>query len=459
MESCIALGSRCRTRSSASATSRHRPWWRRFCASWPRPRAASARRAASEPGAHPTLRCRSNPVTPIRDRERMLRHAVVAVAAIALAVIWVRLAVRPSSDLLNHREFGRRFIEGSFLYDGGLDYPYLPTWALAHAPLAGIPSGIVSAVVFPVGVAALALIVWILQGFARTAMPLRQDLIFWVIAAAVTLVARFLIRDLLDGGENLIVVGLTWAALWAWTAGRTRMAPTLLGLAIALKLTAAIFLLVLLVRRRYWHAAAAAVCVALLVVLPVVWMGGDSYHLHMQRWADGIRQGLGSRDATVGVLGPEPARNLSLRAAIGRLAVNDDAPSAERDAVSWLALALVALAASLPLMCWRWPPGVAGDVVAWALGGVVAVLVSPITWRAHLVAILPACYLLIHRFAFERGLHPAGLVGLAATAVPSLVLTRGVLGENISDWSDRWSITTGALVCLAIGLATWPNRR
>ena len=395
----------------------------------------------------------------MRDRGRVLRHAVVAVAIVALAVIWVRLAVRPSTDLLNHREFGRRFVEGAFLYAGGLDYPYLPTWAAVHAPLSFIPAGAVSAVVFPVGVAALALIVWILRRVSRDAMPLEPVAGFWVTAAALTLVARFLIRDLLDGGENLIVMALAWTALWAWHDGRSRLAPLLLGAAIALKLTAAIFVPILVVRRHYWHAAASTMCVALFVLLPIVRMGGESYRVHMQRWVDGVAGGLGSGDATIGVLGPEPARNLSLRAAVGRLSVNGDATSGRREAVNWIAIGLLALVVALPLVWWREPPGQIADVAAWALGGVVAVLVSPITWRAHLVAILPACYLLLRRLAADGRLHATGVAGLVAISVPGLVLTRGVLGQDISDWSDRWSLTTGALLCLAIGTATWPTRR
>lgn len=395
----------------------------------------------------------------MRDRGRLLRHLVVAVAMVALAIIWIRLAIRPSTDLLNHREFGRRFVEGSFLYAGGLDYPYLPTWAAAHAPLSAIPPGVVSALVFPVGVAALALIVWILRRIARDAMPLAPETSFWVTAAAIVLVARFLIRDLLDGGENLIVMALAWAALWAWAIRRSWLAPLLLGAAIALKLTGAIFVLILVIRRRHSHAAATAVCAALFVLLPMARMGIESYRGHMQRWVEGVAGGVGSGDATVGVLGPEPSRNLSLRAAIGRIAVDDEATAAGRDAVNWIATGSIALVAALPLVLWRTPPGAIADANAWALGGVVALLISPITWRAHLVAMLPACYFLLCRLTGDRRLHAAGIAGLAAIAIPSLILTRGVLGQGISDWSDRWSLTTGALLCLAIGTATWPTRR
>ena len=100
-----------------------------------------------------------------------------------------------------------------------------------------------------------------------------------------------------------------------------------------------------------------------------------------------------------------------------------------------------------------------GRTHAWAAAGVVALLLSPITWRAHLVGILPACYLLIRQWAFDRRLFAIGIIGLAAVAVPGLIVTRGVMGTAVSEWADRWSLTTAALVCLTIGVTKWPARR
>ena len=330
---------------------------------------------------------------------------------------------------------------------------------MAHAPLAAIPAAAASAVVFPVGVAALAAIVWILRQLSRRdRTSLAGAAEFWVVAAAVALVSRFLIRDLLDGGENLIVTALVWSALWMWSIGRLTTGAGLLGGAIALKLTAAIFVFVLLVRCRYRAAALTMMFVAVFVALPAGWMGAASYREHMAWWSSAVASGIASGDPATGVLGPEPVRNLSLRAAVGRALVRAAAPAESRSAANRVALILLLAIAAVPLLWWRRSAAVENDLSAWAAGGVIAVLLSPITWRAHLVAILPACYLLVRYWFVHRRLDAAGIAGLAAIAVPGLVLTRGVLGEGISDWSDRWSITTGALICLLVGTA-WPFRR
>ena len=397
----------------------------------------------------------------MRGRWRAARRATLLLGAIALAVIWVRLAARPSSDLLNHREFGRRFIAGTFLYEGGLDYPYLPAWAAAHAPLAAVPASLVSAVVFPFGVAALGAILWILHRLSRDHLPLDGTAEFWVAAAAVALTSRFVIRDLLDGGENLMLCALAWSALYAWHQQRPWIGAWLLGAAIALKLTAAIFVVVLLVLRERGLAARAIAAAAILTVLPLLRFGADGAMHHLQRWADGIGRGLASGDPSVGVLGPEPLGNLALRAGLGRLLIAADSSAGWRTVASWIAVAAAIglLALLVRALSRRGADAGLGRTHAWAAAGVLALLLSPITWRAHLVGILPACYLLIRQWAFDRRLSAMGIIGLVAVAVPGLIVARGVMGTAVSEWADRWSLTTAALVCLTIGVTKWPARR
>ena len=199
---------------------------------------------------------------------RLARRVVLAVAVVAVAIIWTRLAMRPSSDLLNHREFGRRFVAGEPLYAGGLNYPYPPTWAAANAVLAALPASAVTAVVFPLGLTALVAVVFILHHLSRDALPLPADATFWVAAAAIGLTARFLIRDLLDGGPNLVLMSMVWGALFAHLRGYAWTAAWLLGTAIALKLTAGVFVAVLLALGQWRQAIRVLACAIVLFVLP-----------------------------------------------------------------------------------------------------------------------------------------------------------------------------------------------
>ncbi len=107
-------------------------------------------------------------------RQQATARLLLAIGLVAVVIIWVRLFLRPSGDLLNHQEFGRRFLAGTFLYDGGLNYPYLPTWAMAHAPLAVIPSWLVSALVFPIGLASLLALLWMLDRLSRQCVAARR---------------------------------------------------------------------------------------------------------------------------------------------------------------------------------------------------------------------------------------------------------------------------------------------
>jgi alpha-1,2-mannosyltransferase len=393
-------------------------------------------------------------------RRDAIRRALVAIAAVSLAVIFVRLLLQPSSDLLNHREFGRRFAAGTALYDGGLDYPYLPTWAMVHAPLAAVPAAAASPLVLVFGVAALLLLLWMLDAVAAGPLPLPRDAAFFVAAGAVILCSRFVIRDLLDGGPNLILTAMVWSALWLWQRGRTVTPALVLGAAIALKLTAAIFLVVLIVRRDVARAVAAAIAAAAGILLPAVWMGIESYRAHVALWAQAVSTGMMWSDASMGVLGPEPAGNLGLRPAVGRwIALATGGPLRDTSAVvASLAMAALAAIVLITIARSRGDRGMPASV-AWAAAGVLALLLSPITWRAHLVAMLPACYLLIRRWAADQRLFVAGRAGLVAIAVPGFLLARGVAGQQVSRWSDSWSITTLALVTLLIGLTAWPTRR
>jgi hypothetical protein len=189
-------------------------------------------------------------------------------------------------------------------------------------------------------------------------------------------------------------------------------------------------------------------------------MGPTDYAVHVRYWFSRVSAGVVTDDPSVGVLGAESDRNLSLRAALGRLVVTPATDAQQRRTASRVAAAvLVTLTAGVLLVLRRRAGGAPIDIaVAWAAGGVLALLVSPITWRAHAVALLPACYLLIRRWIAGPRLYAAGIVGLAAIAIPSVVLARGVAGERASAWSDRWSITTAAIACLLAGAAAWPRR-
>src|SRR3954462_278822 len=101
------------------------------------------------------------------------RRAFIAIAIFALLACAVRAISRPADgDFKLHWEFGRRFLAGEFLYAGGMHIPYPPFWAMAHAPAALLPMPIAKAILFPVGVGALLLLLYILRRLAGGAFKI-----------------------------------------------------------------------------------------------------------------------------------------------------------------------------------------------------------------------------------------------------------------------------------------------
>ncbi|RKN53201.1 DUF2029 domain-containing protein [Micromonospora costi] len=189
------------------------------------------------------------------------------------------------------------------------------------------------------------------------------------------------VRDTVSFGQvNLLLVALVYADLWLLERGH-RAAGVGIGLAAAIKLTPAVFIGYLLVTRR-WRAAATAIAasVAATLLAAAVAPGASRTFFTEALW-DTDR---------VGQLAY--VSNQSLLGMVARL--HPEHP----DRRLWLLL-VVAAAAVWAVRVRR--AVAAGDERAgFALTGVVACLVSPVTWVHHLVWLVP------------------GLVVVAATTLP-----------------------------------------
>ena len=175
-------------------------------------------------------------------------------------------------------------------------------------------------------------------------------------------------RDTVSFGQvNLVLMVLVLAAMrpkGPWTAAG-------IGLATAIKLTPAVFIGYLIVTRRYKEAAVASGTAVAATLLAVVIAPDASRTFWTQALWDTDR---------VGRL--EYVSNQSLRGVVARL----DLPS-----VLWPILVLACVAAWFVLV--RRTDRVTG----FALTGILACLISPVTWVHHLVWLLPALFLLMGR--------------------------------------------------------------
>ncbi|MGW2638916.1 glycosyltransferase 87 family protein [Streptomyces sp. NPDC001348] len=303
----------------------------------------------------------------------------------------------------------------------GFTYP--PFAALVMLPMAliGLRATIAASVLL--NLAALAVVLRILAG----ADWRRHGWYRWSLAAC--LLALFEpLRDTFGFGQvNLLLLALVLGDGWLLANGRGRWAGAGVGLAAAVKLTPALFIGLMLVARR-WRAAALATVVAAGASALAVWAdpGASRFYWTEALWDTG-RVGR-----------PDYVSNQSLQGVLARLG--------EPGRPVWATAVLLVLC----VWAWRARRAVAADdwPAAFALTGLTACLVSPITWVHHLVWLLPSFAVLVR--AGRRRLAGA-LYAVMCTSVVWLWYDDasgldGFLGSNTYTW-----ITLGLLLGLPVG--------
>ncbi len=417
------------------------------------------------------------------------RIAVLALAAAIAVSQWVRVFDDfAQDDFRLHWTFGQRFIAGEYLYQIG-HTPYLPLWGMACAPLSLLPKRWAHVVAYPIGLLSLLALIFVLDRLTRRSLPLAKEPLFWTTTAAIALSSRFVIRELPECGPNLLMVALAWSGLALWRIRRDWLGGACLGLAIALKCTQALFLPYFILKRQWKMAGATAAFTVIFTLTPLLRQGPSLYERHLRAWVGNCWNGLRQSDPSMGVLGQEEVWNVSLKPTLARFLMHLPAGHKGRIAPSWhaewldlsppLAGTMIkgAMLVVLALIAWRFrkPAHERGhESVLWE-GAVVSLLIllySPLTWRQHCVAVLPAFYLIV-RVRLARGSLPGWMnLALAGYVILVLVLDRGVVGRDLTLVLDSFGATTWSLLLLvavalgchahraADGQETWrPNHR
>ncbi|MFF1440005.1 glycosyltransferase 87 family protein [Streptomyces sp. NPDC058295] len=364
---------------------------------------------------------------PRTDRGRLL--LLLALAAVVTVFTATVPLLRDWFDLRVYYGTVNSWIhEGGRVYDYrvpgtpyGFTYPPFAAVVMLPMALVGLRTAIVTALLLNLAALAFAVRVcvgprwrrygWYGAGLAACALALFEPL-----------------RDTLSFGQvNLLLLALVLADAGLLASGRTRWAGVGIGLAAAVKLTPALFIGLLLVARR-WRAAAVATTVAAAATALAALVAPDASRFYWTRalW-----------DTTrVGRL--DYVSNQSLQGVLARLGVESR--------VVWAVLVLAALG----WWVWRARRAVAaGDwQAAFALTGLTACLVSPVTWVHHLVWLLPSFAVLIRA---GRPRVAGALYAVLCTSVVWLWFddasgVDGFLGSNTYTW-----ITLGLLVWLPAG--------
>jgi hypothetical protein len=260
-------------------------------------------------------------------------------------------------------------------------------------------------------------------------------------------------------GVNLALVALSWLAVECWTRHRDWAGGWFLGLAISLKCTPALFLAWFLWKRQWKFALATTLAMVVFSLSPLLVMGPKSYADTLAQWAGHVWRGVGQANPAYGVLGDEPLQNLSLRPALARYftvlpeghrsridhSLYFDLGTFSPEAAGWIIKGvLLALVVGVALVFRR--PILRRDDPRWlweaAAVSVLMLLLSPITWGQHCVALFPAFYLMMHRRVAGHPFPMWTKAVLWAYIAGILLLNREVIGKDLTYLLDSYRMPT-----------------
>ena len=353
-------------------------------------------------------------------------------------------------DIDIHREIGRRFLTGEYLYANDYCYMYLPTTGIYFAPLLVLERNLSLALRYAVAIGCLVLTTMLFHRMLCGASDSQNwsRLLVGVGAGALTL--QFILNDLDDGGPHLILLGILTGGIYAIWMGRERIGAALIGLGIVLKITPALFVLLFLWKRQWRLASYTVLATALWIFLPILYMGPASWWNHHLEWTNNAVLSVLDRQREGRQENELQKANLSLRHTILRYLVTypkthrlrqvdrsytpvlDLPPPVANAIVGVAALGLLVLFARSSGRVFQGPgdPSWARDCAGTFM---LALFLSPITWDQHLVWMIPAAVVVVAAAARLAGsLGRMGYAMLAVYMILTIVLNYEIVGK--ANW-------------------------
>jgi hypothetical protein len=402
-----------------------------------------------------------------------------------LLLLFVGLSVQYSLKALgDHNRDNRsaflRWREQILDLDTGADiyqrynYPNPPVMALLLYPLAKLPplAGSLAWFYLKVGMALLAL-ARLFQLVEEPGRPFPA----WAKAVVVLLSLRPIMGDLLHGNVNLFIVMLVVAALYAFHQGRDLLAGVSLALAIACKVTPALFVPYFLWKRAWRTLAGCAVGLVLFLgPVPAGFLGWEENARLLSSWVNQMIKPF----VVDGVVTTEQA-NQSLPGLAYRLATHSPSSTAYEDnkvvprdfhncadldpgLVRWFLKGCMALFALVVVWSCRTPTATRRSWRLAAEFGLITLgmlLFSERTWKHHCVTlILPFAVIVYHLATFRTGpwlrRYLAGTLLAAALLMAS---TSTSLLEGLAKLSQVYGAYVWAYLLLAAALVVLLRRR
>jgi len=346
-----------------------------------------------------------------------------------------------------HREVGRRFFSGEYLYGGGLCYPYMPAAAMYFSPLALIDRNTGLALRYAVAVICLLITFALLFRMARAQFPALDRASLTVGTLTVLLALQFVLQDLDDGGPHLILLAMLTVGIYAASRERNVLAGLWFGLSIALKITPALFVLFFIWKRRWRLAGYTVLATIIWIMLPATWMGPSNWWNHQKEWAANAGLSLTDRHTGMAEENEQRVRNQSLRPTLMRYLITypeghpvrrDDPgftpvlnmpPRMAHLVVVILTAGLIGLFTWATRTPWRGPTDLDWLRQCAALL-ILLLLLSPITWQQHLVWLIPGLFLVVTDVIVGGNVSTARAAAFGGYIVLTMVLNYEVLGKQ-----------------------------
>ena len=277
-------------------------------------------------------------------------------------------------------------------------------------------------------------------------------------ALALVLVSRFLLRDTAGGGGNLVYATLALWGVELALRGSEGAAGLPLALSLVLKPNLVPFLLFLALRRRWRAALSTVLASALLFWLPALHYGFEDYARVSVQWAEDVvafvrLDELHEKELVPAGMPPaEDGMNQNLREAVFRAllppgdsgAYDVHVVEVSSETASWVArcleLGLLVATATVALRA----RGAHAEWLAALSFFPLALLCSPVTWKAHHVVLLPLFHELVCRARTSRAVG----VFLFGYWVVCDLFSKEVVGDALRDLLQALSVVTWADIAL-----------
>lgn len=326
--------------------------------------------------------------------------ATAVVGAFVLTFVWGGFPAPYRIDLDVYRTGAQVFLEGGSIYgpmpelaEGArLPFTYPPIAAALFTVFAVMPLWAASTLLTVVSLGALALTLRIMLS-GVSGRPRAEQ--WWLVAGAMAVGLWFgPVRETLTFGQiNIVLMALVVVDA---VRGRGRWwGGALIGLAIAIKLTPAVFLLLFLLRRD-WRGGVTT------VVSFLVYSGIG----HLLMPADSLKYWTETLSDTGRIGGAAYASNQSINAVLHRLGIEST--------LTWFVVAMIA-GLLVAWVAWRLLK-FGHDIAATVVVGFAALLCSPVSWGHHWVWTLPLTLLMLVWAARQPsgGTRWLSLVGVGA---------------------------------------------